>query len=132
MIRDTHAISLRPPAGVPAAVRPNGRRGGARPPRGGRVRRVGAVAAVKSRGMSFHAPASARRPREQRGMLPKAGRTRGASRSGSERPSIQPDIVGIATAFVARMLDLNDGIATCALPEAGAPARHPQSIGPVR
>src|SRR3546814_20302118 len=82
--------------------------------------------------MRFRAPASVRRSSEQRRTHPQAGRTRGTSRPGNERPLIPSGIAGIAAAFIARMLDLNDEIATCVAPKAGAPARHPQSIGPVR
>ncbi|MBB5708749.1 hypothetical protein [Sphingopyxis panaciterrulae] len=41
---------------------------------------------------------------------------RGALRPGNERPLILSGIVGIATAFIARMLDLNDETATCVGP----------------
>ena len=133
MARDTHAFPLTPPAGTPVAVR-HGEwpRGSARLPLPERVRRAGAVAAIESRGMSIRAPASVRRSSGQRGTHPKAGRTRGTFRPGNGIPLIMAGIVGIVPAFIARMLDLNDEIATCAAPEAGAPARHPQSIGPVR
>ena len=133
MARDTHAFLLRSPAGTPAAVRHNAcPRGGANLPLRERARCVDAVAAVESRGMGFLAPASVRRSSEQRGTQPRTGGTRRTPRPGSERSSILSGIAGIATTFIARMLDLNDEIATCVAPMAGAPARHPQSIGPVR
>jgi hypothetical protein len=82
--------------------------------------------------MDFHAPASVRRSSGQRASPAKAGRTRGTPHPGNERPSIPSEIAGFATAFIVRRRDLTDEIATCVIPEAGAPARHPQSIGPVR
>ena len=90
-----------------------------------------AAAAAESRGMGFRAPASVRRSSEQSGPHPKAGWMRGTSRPGNERPLILSGIAGIAAAFIARMLDLYDEIATCVVPEAGAPARLLQPIGSV-
>lgn len=133
MARDTYAFPLTRPIGASVAVRHNAcPRGGAHLPLRERAPCVDAVAAVESHGMSFRALASVRRSSKRRGTHRQAGRTRGTSRTNNERPLTMSGIVGIATAFIARMLDLNDEIATCVVTKAGAPAHHPQSIGPVR
>src|SRR3546814_7966165 len=121
-LRDTHAFPATPPAGTPAAVRYNAcPRGGAHLPLRERARGADAADVVESHGMRFRAPASVRRSSEKHGTHPQAGRTRGTSRPGNERPLIPSGIAGIAAAFIARMLDLNDEIATCVAPKAGAP-----------